>query len=55
VRPGLGSLDYAAFLREAARLDADLPVMLEHLPDAGDYQAAATHLRSVASNVGVTL
>jgi hypothetical protein len=35
VRPGLGSLDYATFLREAARLDADLPVMLEHLPDAG--------------------
>jgi len=54
VRPGLGALDYAVFLREASRLDADLPIILEHLPDAAEYDLAAVHLRSVAESEGLT-
>jgi sugar phosphate isomerase/epimerase len=55
VRPGRGALDYGTYLRELAKLDADLPVMLEHLPDAGEYAAAAEHLRAVAAREGLSL
>ncbi|MBA3709193.1 MAG: sugar phosphate isomerase/epimerase, partial [Planctomycetes bacterium] len=47
VRPGLGALDHARLLRELSKLDPDLPVMLEHLPDHDEYLAAAAHLRGV--------
>jgi sugar phosphate isomerase/epimerase len=49
VRPGLGSLDYATFLREASRLDPDLPIVMEHLSTAVEYDLAAMHIRSVAA------
>ena len=55
VRPGLGSFDHATLLRELATLDADLPVMLEHLPTQEEYAEAAAHLRRVAEQVGVGL
>ena len=55
VRPGLGALDYRAFFTELNRLDADTPVMLEHLSDEAEYSAAASHLRGVAAEVGVEL
>ena len=45
VRPGLGGLDYRTFLTELDHLAPDLPLMLEHLPTAEEYAAAATHLR----------
>lgn len=53
VRPGLGGMDYASMLRSLDGLDPDLPVMLEHLPDAGEYAAAAGYVRSVAAATGV--
>jgi sugar phosphate isomerase/epimerase len=55
VRPGLGALDYRAFLTELDRLDPDVPLMLEHLKTKEEYDAAASHIRSVASAVGVAL
>jgi len=55
VRPGEGSLDYRAFLTGLATLDADLPLMLEHLPGAEEYAAAAAHIRQVAAGEGVSL
>jgi sugar phosphate isomerase/epimerase len=55
VRPGLGGLDYVTFLRELNRLDRDVPLMLEHLPDKREYAAAADHLRGVARQEGITL
>lgn len=55
VRPGLGHLDYQAFLRGLNRLDADVPLMLEHLPDEDEYRAAAAHIRSVADQEGIAL
>jgi len=55
VRPGLGGLDYRTFLTELDRLDADTPLMLEHLASAEQYDLAAAHIRSVAQDAGVTI
>jgi len=51
VRPGLGGLDYAAYLSELSKLP-DTPLMLEHLKTAGEYRLAAEHVRSVAKSLG---
>ena len=53
VRPGLGGLDYAVFLRELNKFP-DIPLMLEHLPNAEEYRLAATHVRSVAKSIGLS-
>lgn len=55
VRPGLGALDYGAYLRELDRLPADTPLMLEHLPSDEEYRLAADHIRGVARTLGITL
>ena len=52
VRPGTGGLDYATFLRELNKL-TDVPLMLEHLPNAEEYAKAAEHIRGVAKKVGL--
>lgn len=54
-RPGLGGLDYRTLLRELDALGPDLPLMLEHLPTAADYDLAASHVRAAAREVGVRL
>jgi sugar phosphate isomerase/epimerase len=54
-RPGLGGLDYAVFLRELDRLDADTPLMLEHLATEEEYGLAAGYLRSVAEQEGIVI
>ncbi len=54
-RPGTGGLDYATFLTEVSALGPDIPVMLEHLPSAEEYVAAAQHVRSVAQQNGVEI
>jgi sugar phosphate isomerase/epimerase len=53
VRPGLGGLDYAVFLRELSKFP-HVPLMLEHLPNAEEYRLAATHVRSVAKSIGLS-
>jgi len=55
VRPGLGNLDYATFLRELDRLDPDIPIMLEHLATEEEYDLAARYVRSVAKEEGIEL
>ena len=55
VRPGLGTLDYRVFLTELERCAPDAPLMLEHLPSAEEYTAAAAYVRSVAAEVNVPL
>lgn len=55
VRPGCGQLDYQTYLRELAKLPGDIPVMLEHLPDAEEYAAAAGHVRRIAKAEGINL
>jgi len=52
VRPGLGGLDYRAFLKGLSQLP-DTPLMLEHLPTAQEYEAAAKYVRSVATDMGL--
>jgi sugar phosphate isomerase/epimerase len=53
VRPGLGGLDYAVFLKELSKFP-HVPLMLEHLPNAEEYRLAATHIRSVAKSLGLS-
>jgi len=53
VRPGTGGLDYATFLKELSKL-TDVPLMLEHLPNAEEYTKAAEHIRGVARDVGLS-
>ncbi len=47
VRPGLGVLDYATYLRELDRLPGEVPLMIEHLQTEEDYRAAFGHITSV--------
>ena len=55
VRPGLGELDYPVLLRALDSLDPDIPLMVEHLPSADEYDLAVNHIRSVADSLGITL
>ena len=55
VRPGQGNLDYPTFLRELSRLDASVPLMLEHLPNEEEYRAAAAHIRGVSVREGIAV
>jgi len=53
IRPGLGGLDYDAFLKELSKIP-DTPLMLEHLPNAKEYELAADHIRGVAKRIGLS-
>jgi sugar phosphate isomerase/epimerase len=53
-RAGLGNMDYTAFLTELARLD-NIPLMIEHLQTAEEYQLAAQYIRSVAARNGISM
>ena len=55
VRPGLGALDYAVYLRELSRLEPDVTLLIEHLPDEAEFTLAADHIRSVAEKEGIRL
>jgi sugar phosphate isomerase/epimerase len=48
VRPGLGGLDYSAFLTELSKL-SDIPLMLEHLQKPEEYTASAEYIRTIAN------
>jgi sugar phosphate isomerase/epimerase len=51
-RPGLGTLDYAVFLKEAGKLK-DIPFMLEHLKSQDDYKLAADYIREIGKKEGI--
>jgi sugar phosphate isomerase/epimerase len=53
VPAGKGNLDYKAFLHDLDKLEPDAPMMLEHLEKEEDYDAAAAHVRSVATAEGL--
>lgn len=55
VRPGLGGLDYAVYLRGLAALGRDIPLILEHLPSQDEYALAAAFVRGVAQKEGIDL
>ena len=53
VRQGLGSVDYAVWLAEHARHTPEVPLMIEHLKDEAEYDAAAKHIVEVGGGIGV--
>jgi sugar phosphate isomerase/epimerase len=55
MRPGLGRLDYRVYLHELAALEADVPLMVEHLPNEHEYQLAVDYIRSVAQSEKLVL
>jgi len=54
VRAGLGNLNYTVFLKELSALK-NVPLMLEHLNSAEDYDLAAKHIRSIANENNIFL
>jgi len=50
VRPGLGSMDYQTFLKELRNFP-EVPLMMEHLATAEEYEAGATFIRKVAGEI----
>jgi sugar phosphate isomerase/epimerase len=52
-RPGLGDIDFHAFITEVQRLDPDTPFLVEHLDSDEEYVAAVAHVRAVADELGV--
>lgn len=55
VVPGRGEVDYAAYLRELAKLPVDAPLMMEHLKNAEEYLEGRDYIRRVAAREGVGL
>jgi sugar phosphate isomerase/epimerase len=55
VRPGLGEMNYHVLLQMLDSLGPDIPIMLEHLPDAEEYRHAVTYVRTAASEVNVSI
>lgn len=53
VIPGRGSVDYAAYLREIAKLPQRPPLMLEHLKTAEEYAEGAAYIRKAGADSGV--
>ncbi|MFC1739840.1 sugar phosphate isomerase/epimerase family protein [Planctomycetota bacterium] len=52
-QPGLGDLDYSAYLKALSKLP-DIPLMLEHLEWPEQYDAAAEYIRSVGRENGLS-
>ena len=53
VMPGRGGLDYRAYLRNVAQWK-DVPLMLEHLKTADEYDEARAYVRKVGAEIGIT-
>jgi L-ribulose-5-phosphate 3-epimerase UlaE len=47
VRPGTGLLDYKTYLARLAQLPQQPPLMLEHLSNAAEYDAARQHIQGL--------
>ena len=53
VRIGLGGIDYGVLLTEHARYAPDAPLMLEHLKEEAEYDAARDQVLATGARVGV--
>ncbi len=53
VIPGRGKIDYPLYLRGLAALPAPVPLMLEHLKTAAEYEEGANYIRKVAAGMGL--
>jgi L-ribulose-5-phosphate 3-epimerase UlaE len=54
VRPGAGALDYSTYLRRLAALPQSAPLMIEHLPNAQEYDKAREHIISTGNAIGLS-
>lgn len=54
-RPGLGALDYRTYISELHKLNPELPMMIEHLSTAEDYDLGIKYIRDTASSIGVPI
>jgi sugar phosphate isomerase/epimerase len=54
VIPGRGQIDYRAYLRGLSGLSVDVPLMLEHLKSAEEYDEGRRHIQSVAREMGLS-
>ena len=54
VRPGLGKLDYATFLKRLAAMSDPAPLMIEHLKGEAEYAAAAKFIADTGTSLGLT-
>ncbi|RYE51894.1 MAG: sugar phosphate isomerase/epimerase, partial [Hyphomicrobiales bacterium] len=50
VPPGDGNLDYAAYLDQIAKLNRDVPLMLEHF-GVPEYRRGLAHIKKIAGSV----
>ena len=53
--PGRGSMDYATYLRNVTALPREVPLMLEHLRTAEEYDEARLYVMKVAKDTGISL
>lgn len=53
VRPGTGSIDTRTYLRRLAQLPQQPPLMLEHLPNAEEYDLARRYLLDLGGQLGL--
>lgn len=50
---GTGCIDFATYLRRLAMLEGDAPLMIEHMPNAEEYDKSRRYLMEVGQRVGV--
>ncbi len=55
VVPGRGQVDYQTYLTELAKLGREVPLMLEHLKTAEEYDEGRAYIQKVAAAAGVKL
>ncbi len=53
VVPGRGQMDYGTYLRELSRLPGEVPLMLEHLKTAEEYEEGTKYIRGVGAKEGL--
>jgi len=51
---GTGSLDYATYLKRLAALPGDVPLMIEHMAGAEEYDKSRRYLLELGPQVGVS-
>jgi sugar phosphate isomerase/epimerase len=50
---GTGALDYTTYLKRLAALPGDVPLMIEHMKDAEEYDRSRRHLMELGEKIGV--
>jgi sugar phosphate isomerase/epimerase len=53
VIPGTGVLDFATYLKRVAALPGEVPLMLEHLKNAAEYDKARRYIQKLGQELGI--